>query len=210
MFLTLAAPAEAQLREKASVFLAYAAPVETEAEARAVLAEREKAMWDATHHCSAWSLRSGIRRGNDAGEPSGSAGAPILAAIEGAGLTDCIVVVTRWYGGTKLGVGGLVRAYGEAAARALAEAPRRTGVEAARLRIRYPYAHTAAVMRALERAGARQVEHGYAESGDAGIVDFAVPAEAVRALADELREGTAGAVSAESTGDCVLYGNADS
>jgi uncharacterized YigZ family protein len=210
LFVTLAAPAEAQIREKASVFLAYAAPVATEAEARAVLAEREKARWDATHHCSAWSLRSGIRRGNDAGEPSGSAGAPILAAIEGAGLTDCVVVVTRWYGGTRLGVGGLVRAYGEAAARALQAAPRRTGVEAARLRIRYPYAHTAAVMRALERAGARQVEHGYAEAGEAGIVDLAVPAGAVEALADELREGTAGAVFAERTGDLVLYGNANS
>ncbi|HEX6911128.1 MAG TPA: YigZ family protein, partial [Longimicrobium sp.] len=150
-FSTLAAPAEAQLREKASVFLACAAPAATEAEARAVLAQREKLHWDATHNCSAWVVRGGIRRANDAGEPSGSAGAPILAAIEGAGLTDCIVVVTRWYGGSKLGVGGLVRAYGDAAAQALAAAPRLAGTEAARLEVRYPYAHTAAVMRALER-----------------------------------------------------------
>ena len=208
MFTTLAAPAEAQIREKASVFLAYAAPAATEAEARAVLAQREKAVWDATHHCSAWVLRGGVRRANDAGEPSGSAGAPILAAIEGAGLTDCIVVVTRWYGGTKLGVGGLVRAYGEAAARALQAAPRRTGVEAARLSITYPYAHTAAVMRALERAGAEEVEHGYAESGGAGVVEISVPADAVKALAAELREGTAGAVAPERKGERVLYRNA--
>jgi putative IMPACT (imprinted ancient) family translation regulator len=131
LFVTLAAPAEAQIREKVSVFLARAAPVETEAEARAVLAEREKAMWDATHHCSAWSLRSCIRRGNDAGKPSGSAGAPILAAIEGGAHRlrrrgDALVR------GTKLGVGGLMRAYGEAVARAAGA--RRTGVEAARLR----------------------------------------------------------------------------
>ncbi len=210
LFTTLAAPAEAQIREKASVFLAYAAPATTEAEARAVLAEREKLHWDATHNCSAWSLRSGVRRANDAGEPSGSAGAPILAAIEGAGITDCIVVVTRWYGGTKLGVGGLVRAYGDAAARALAQAPRRTGMEAARLHVRYPYAHTAAVMRAMERAGAEEVEHGYAESGDAGIVEMSVPAGAVDALAGELREGTAGAVAPERKGDRVLYRNANS
>ena len=209
-FTTLAAPAEAQFREKASVFLAYAAPVATEAEARAVLAERERLHWDATHNCSAWSLRSGVRRANDAGEPSGSAGAPILAAIEGAGITDCIVVVTRWYGGTKLGVGGLVRAYGDAAARALEAAPRRTGVEAARLSIRYPYAHTAAVMRAMERAGAEEVEHGYAPSGDAGIVEISVPADALETLADELREGTAGAVFPERKEDRVLYRNADS
>lgn len=209
MFTTLAAPAEAQFREKASTFLALAVPVESEAQARAVLAEREKLHWDATHNCSAWVVRGDIRRANDDGEPSGSAGAPILAAIEGAGLTDCIVIVTRWYGGTKLGVGGLVRAYGDAAAQALAAAPRRTGVEAARLEVRYPYAHTAAVMRALERAGAEQVEHGYAESGDAGIVLVSVPHEAVEAFGDELREGTAGAVKPEPRGEIVLYRNAD-
>lgn len=209
-FTTLSAAAEAQFREKASVFLAHAAPVETEAEARAVLAEREKLHWDATHNCSAWLLRSGVRRANDAGEPSGSAGAPILAAIEGAGLTDCIVIVTRWYGGTKLGVGGLVRAYGDAAAQALAAALKRVGVEAARLRIQYPYAFTAAVMRAMERADAEEIEHGYAESGDAGIVEISVPQPAVAALGDELREGTAGAVAAEKIGDRVLYRNAES
>ncbi|HVH12636.1 MAG TPA: YigZ family protein [Longimicrobium sp.] len=209
-FVTLAAPAEAQFREKASTFLAYAAPAASEAEARAVLAQREKLHWDATHNCSAWVVRGGIRRANDAGEPSGSAGAPILAAIEGAGLTDCIVIVTRWYGGTKLGVGGLVRAYGDAAAQALAAAPRRTGVEAARLEVRYPYAHTAAVMRALERSGAEQIEHGYAESGDAGIVLASVPDGAVAAFTDELREGTAGAVAPERMGEVVLYRNAES
>jgi uncharacterized YigZ family protein len=209
-FQTLAAPAEAQFREKASTFLAYAAPAASEAEARAVLAEREKLHWDATHNCSAWVVRGGVRRANDAGEPSGSAGAPILAAIEGAGVTDCIVVVTRWYGGTKLGVGGLVRAYGDAAAQALAAAPRLAGTEAVRLEVRYPYAHTAAVMRALERAGAEQVEHGYAESGDAGIVLVSVPEEAAEGFADELREGTAGAVFPERMGQVVLYRNAES
>ena len=209
-FTTLAAPAEAQFREKASTFLAYAAPAASEEEARAVLAERERLHWDATHNCSAWVVRGGVRRANDAGEPSGSAGAPILAAIEGAGLSDCVVVVTRWYGGTKLGVGGLVRAYGDAAARALAAAPRRIGVEAARLEVRYPYAHTAAVMRALERAGAEQVEHGYADAGEAGIVAASIPDTAAQAFADELREGTAGAVAAERKGGIVLYRNADS
>jgi uncharacterized YigZ family protein len=208
-FLTLAAPAEAETRVKGSVFLALAAPVSREEEARALLAGREKAMWNATHHCSAWRLRSGVSRANDAGEPSGSAGAPILAAIEGAGLTDCMVVVTRWFGGTRLGVGGLVRAYGEAAAEALAAAPKRLGTRAARLSVRYPYEHTAAVMRVLERAGAAAVEHGYAESGDGGTVEFSVPASAAARLADELREATAGALAPERTGEAVLYRNAN-
>lgn len=206
-FLTLAGPAEARTREKASVFLAFAAPVETEEEAREMVAERGRAMWDASHHCSAWKLRGGVSRANDAGEPSGSAGAPILAAIEGAGLTDLVVVVTRWYGGTKLGVGGLVRAYGDAAAQALAAAPRRTGTHAARLSVRYPYAHTSAVMRALERAGAVEVEHGYADSGEVGTVEFSVPASIQEALRDELREQTAGALAPEHVGEVVLYRN---
>ncbi|HEX9939363.1 MAG TPA: YigZ family protein [Longimicrobium sp.] len=208
-FLTLAAPGEAQTRVKASVFLATAWPVETEDEARAILAAREKAMWDATHHCNAWKLRGGVSRANDAGEPGGSAGAPILAAIDGAGLVDVLVVVTRWYGGTKLGVGGLVRAYGEAAALALEAAPRRVGTVAERLRVRYPYAHTSAVMRVLERAGAAEIEHGYAEAGDAGIVEFSVPATLQGPVRDELREATAGAVAPEPLGSAVLYRNAE-
>jgi len=209
-FLTLAGPGEAETRVKASVFLAHAAPVASEEEARAILAAREKAMWDANHHCSAWTLRGGVARANDAGEPSGSAGAPILAAIEGAGLADTLVIVTRWFGGTKLGVGGLVRAYGEAAALALEAAPRRVGTVAARLRVCYPYAHTAAVMRVLERAGGAEVEHGYADAGDAGIVAFSVPASAEGAVRDELREATSGALAPERVGDGVLYRNADS
>ena len=209
-FLTLAGSGEAETRVKASVFLAHAAPVASKEEARGILAAREKAMWDANHHCSAWKLRGGIARANDAGEPNGSAGAPILAAIEGAGLVDTLVIVTRWFGGTKLGVGGLVRAYGEAAALALEAAPRRIGTVAARLGVRYPYAHTAAVMRVLERAGAAAVEHGYAEAGDAGIVEFSVPASAEGGVADELREATSGALAPEHVGAAVLYRNADS
>ena len=206
-FLTLAGTGEAETRVKASVFLAYATPVASEEEARAVLAAREKAMWDANHHCSAWRLRGGVARANDAGEPNGSAGAPILAAIEGAGLTDALVIVTRWFGGTKLGVGGLVRAYGEAAALALEAAPRRIGTAAARLRVRYPYAHTAAVMRVLERAGAAAVEHGYAEAGDAGIVEFSVPASVEDGVREELREATSGALAPEHVGGAVLSRN---
>jgi putative IMPACT (imprinted ancient) family translation regulator len=207
-FLTLAAPAEARTRVRGSVFLARAAPAASEEEARAVLAAREKADPHATHHCSAWSLRGGLRRANDAGEPSGSAGAPVLAAIEGAGVTDAVVVVTRWYGGTKLGVGGLVRAYGEAAAAALDAAPRRTGVPAVRLRVAYPYEHTAAVMRAVEQAGAAALEHGYADGGRAGTLALTVPEGAVEGFRDALREGTAGAVAPEVGGTVVLYRNA--
>lgn len=206
-FLTLAGPGTADTRIKASVFHALAVPVRSEDEARAAVAARAREMFDAAHHCSAWRLRDGTGRANDAGEPSGSAGAPILAAIDGAGVTDCCVVVTRYFGGTKLGVGGLVRAYGEAAALALEGAPRLAGVRAVRLRVRYPYEHTAAVMRMLERARADEVEHGYAEGGRRGEVEFAVGAGAEAAVGEMLRDDTAGTVAPERTGETVLYRN---
>ncbi|MCA9712397.1 MAG: YigZ family protein, partial [Myxococcales bacterium] len=105
---------------KGSRFLATLAPVHDRAQARAFVAEIEAEMPDATHHC--WALRlarPSLERAVDAGEPSGSAGRPILAAMTGRDVVDACVVVTRYFGGTKLGVGGLVRAYGGAAAAVL-------------------------------------------------------------------------------------------
>lgn len=170
-----------------------------------MLAACERKHFDATHNCSAWRIHDGPWRANDAGEPSGSAGAPILAAIDGAELQDVVVVVTRYYGGTKLGVGGLVRAYGEAAALALDAAPLRLAVPALRLILRYPYDLTSAVMRALERAGATELEHGYAAGGTAGELTCTVPATAVGELRETLLEQTGGAVAPEETGRTIVY-----
>lgn len=204
-FQTLAAPGEAEIRVQGSRFLALASPVQTEDAARALVADQARRMWDATHHCSAWVLRSGVRRANDAGEPGGSAGPPILVAIEGARLVDCSVVVTRHYGGVPLGIGGLMRAYGEAAAQALAAAPRRTGTHAVRFRIRYPYLLTGAVMRALGRSGATDIHHGYAPGGSRGAVEFAVRVGEEAIFRDLLQEQTGGSVEPELLGRTVLY-----
>jgi uncharacterized YigZ family protein len=112
-------------KTKGSRHIATIAPVATTAAAEAVVARVRDEMPDATHHAFAWRLRAGDGpsglsfRSSDDGEPSGSAGRPILAQIDGRELTDVVVVVTRYFGGTKLGVGGLVRAYGGAAAEAL-------------------------------------------------------------------------------------------
>lgn len=205
-FLTLAGRAEAETRVRASRFLAVAAPAADEDEARALVSELQRRHFDATHHCSAWRFHGGGWRANDAGEPSGSAGAPILAAIDGAGLTDCAVVVIRYYGGTKLGVGGLVRAYGDAAALALQQAPRQVGTPARRVRVRYSYGHTAAVMRLLERLEAREVEHGFAAGGALGEVAFTVALSLLPELPELLREQTAGAVAPELLEPRLLFG----
>ena len=204
-FLTLAGRGEAETRVKASRFHAVAAPVLDSGEARALLAERQRAAFDATHHCSAWRLRDGVWRANDAGEPSGSAGAPILAAIAGADLQDCGVVVTRYYGGTKLGVGGLIRAYGEAAALALEQAPRWRATPAMRLRVRYDYAHTAAVMRVLEKLGTQEIEHGYAGEGATGEVAFTLAVVERPALDELLRDQTSGDLAAEVLEPRLIY-----
>ncbi|HET8902266.1 MAG TPA: YigZ family protein [Holophagaceae bacterium] len=122
----LTAPASFKLREKASVFLAELHPAPDAAARAEVLARLRKRDFDATHHCSAW--REGLPLkawgADDDGEPSGTAGAPMLRVLEGAGLTDLIAICIRWYGGTKLGTGGLVRAYTEAVQGAIAEAER--------------------------------------------------------------------------------------
>ncbi|MQA90902.1 MAG: hypothetical protein GEU90_11780 [Gemmatimonas sp.] len=204
-FLTLAGAGEAETRVRGSRFLAIAFPASSEAGVRSILEERERARFDATHHCAAWRFRDGSWRALDAGEPSGSAGAPILSAIDAAGLTDAAVIVTRYFGGTKLGIGGLVRAYGDSTSQALAAAPKRRGVAAVRLRIRYPYDLTTVVMRALERRGTCHVEHGYVDAGNEAVVDLTLPANELRPFAEFLREQSAGLLEPEVGLETVVY-----
>ena len=126
---TLATAATHVLEVKHSRFIAQAAPATSPEAALAFLAQ--VADPEATHNC--WAYRIGAEyRSSDDGEPSGTAGRPILAAIEGQGYDQVVAVVTRWYGGIKLGAGGLVRAYGGAAAECLRSAERRALVVDAR------------------------------------------------------------------------------
>ena len=119
---TLAKAAEAEIVEKKSVFIAYAARATTEEEAQAIIRERSKQFSDATHNVYAYYLRGGaIARYSDDGEPQGTSGIPTLNVLKMSGADDLCVVVTRYFGGTLLGAGGLVRAY-SAAARAAIEA----------------------------------------------------------------------------------------
>ncbi len=101
---------------KKSRFIGYAKPIKTEQDALAFIEDIRKKHWDATHNVYAYSLREGsIKRFSDDGEPQGTAGMPVLNVITQEGVTDCVVVVTRYFGGILLGGGGLVRAYTQSA-----------------------------------------------------------------------------------------------
>jgi uncharacterized YigZ family protein len=123
-YLTIARDATAEVEDRGSRFLCTLRRVETEDDARALVAALRREHWDARHHCSAFVLGpdGALQRSSDDGEPAGTAGAPMLDVLRGAGLSDVAAVVTRWFGGTLLGAGGLVRAYGDAVRGAVAEA----------------------------------------------------------------------------------------
>lgn len=122
-FKTITVPREISYRQLSSKFLAYAYPVESEAEIKEHLDALRKRWYDATHHCYAWRLgpHGEQFRANDDGEPSSTAGKPILGQLLSQEITNCLVVVVRYFGGTKLGVPGLIAAYKESTALVLAE-----------------------------------------------------------------------------------------
>ena len=120
---TIAKAQETTYRQLSSKFLVYAYPVETESEIKEHLDALRKRWFDATHHCYAWRLGAHGEhyRANDDGEPSSTAGKPILGQLLSQEITNCLVVVVRYFGGTKLGVPGLIAAYKESTAQVLAE-----------------------------------------------------------------------------------------
>ena len=135
-YLTLKEYGEAEFVINKSKFIAYAKRVETEEEARLFLAEIKKKHYDATHNCSAYIIKqensSEINKADDDGEPSGTAGKPILEVLKRNELVNSIVIVTRYFGGIKLGSGGLIRAYGKAAS---------LGISAAKIVMRSLYSN---------------------------------------------------------------------
>lgn len=160
---SLAGPSEGVYKEKGSRFYAYAFPVKSQEEIAAALAGVHKQYHDARHVCYAWRLgpKGEPFRANDDGEPSHSAGDPILNEMRSVEVSDALVAVVRYFGGTKLGVGGLIRAYGTAAREAL-EANKRVEVTLTeRISIRYPYDRTSDVNRILHQLKIEATEANY-------------------------------------------------
>ncbi len=192
---TVAATAEHEELVKGSRFVARVLWIGDEAEARAARDEVRARGPDASHHCLAW--RTGERMGaDDDGEPGGTAGRPMLEVLLKRDLDHVAIVCSRWFGGTKLGAGGLVRAYGGSAAKALDRAGERTVHERVRAVAHVPYPWIDTVHRALDAwPEAVKGEPGY--GADGARLPVTLRADAVDALRATLSEGTAGDVRLE-------------
>lgn len=182
---TLAAIAAHSIEIKHSRFLAQAAPADSPETALAFIARVSDP--DATHNCWAYRIAAEYRSSDD-GEPAGTAGRPILAAIEGQGYDQVVVVVTRWYGGIKLGAGGLVRAYAGAAAECLRNAQRHALVVMVDLQLACMFDDLGNVHAALPAHAAHKLAEAFDESG--AILQLRLPASQLDTLKSHLRDAT--------------------
>jgi len=164
-FLTIESSAEGLYKESGSKFLAFAYPVSSEDEIKAKIEVLKKKYFDATHYCFAWILgadKSRFRAFDD-GEPNHSAGDPILGQIRSKNLTNVLVVVVRYYGGTKLGVGGLIQAYKTAAEESLNNASIIEMDVTEKIAIQYSYDETSDVMRLVKEFEIKILSEKYLE-----------------------------------------------
>lgn len=193
---TIAAAVDHELVIKKSRFLAHVAPVASPEEADEVIAVIKKKYWDARHNCSAQvtGLRGDRARSSDDGEPSGTAGMPMLEVLRRRELTDVVAVVTRYFGGVKLGAGGLVRAYSSAVSAALDLAVLRDRALLQQVTVAVPHAEAGRFDNALREwvAGNGAVLGETAYAADA-MFEIWAPAETLPALDADVAAWSAGA-----------------
>jgi uncharacterized YigZ family protein len=191
-YLTAAGPGRGEYEDRKSRFLSRVESVSSEAAAKDLIARVRREFPDATHHVYAYLLREGnVMRWSDDGEPGGTSGQPTLAVLQGAGLTDVCCVTARYFGGTLLGSGGLVRAYSAAARLAVTDAGIARMTSWRKGAFACSYARYERLRRALEDRGARVEETSF---GAAVEIVFSAPEAQMGAVGDMLRELTAGEV----------------
>ncbi|WP_062072431.1 IMPACT family protein [Demequina sediminicola] len=196
---TIAAPIEHRLVIKKSVFLTRITPVDSVEQADAVVAAIRKRDWDARHHCTAMVVGTDAdrQRSSDDGEPSGTAGVPMLEVLRHRNVTDVVAVVSRWFGGVKLGAGGLVRAYGAAVSGALDDATWLDRVPLTSVTLDVPHSDAGRVLASLhtwaDSHGAVVDEPVYGARARLGVW---VAPDGVEAVGAEVASITAGAIDA--------------
>lgn len=190
-----------EITEKKSRFIAEVYHVDSEEEAMEHLEEIRKRFWDARHHC--WAYITGRNPANermsDDGEPAGTAGKPILEVIRGRCLTDVLVVVTRYFGGTLLGTGGLVRAYTQAAAEGIDNSVIITKIHGVNMKITTDYTGLGKLQYILGQRGISILNSIYTDKVELVVL---VPDEDEGALKKEIMEGSNGQALMEITGEC--------
>ena len=200
-YLTITETGKGEYEEKKSRFLGEAIHVESEEEASAHVARIRKQYYDARHHCYAWVIGEGSERKKSAddGEPSGTAGQPILKVIEGSGCTNVLVIVTRYFGGTLLGTGGLVRAYTQAARSAIGNAQTVRMCLCRKIAVTLEYGALDRVLYELRR---QEIETGETEYGAQVTLHLTAEEEYADALEKMITALTSGgaAIETESEG----------
>lgn len=196
-YVTIAQRAEDDFFERKSQFIGYIAPVSSEEEALAFLAEIRAKHRDARHNCFAYILQNGVKRASDDGEPQGTAGVPIMEVVEREGLTDVIVVVTRYFGGILLGAGGLVRAYAHAAKLAVDAAQRKVMSPAVLVEMQMDYNQYGRINNVLSKYTAIVQDTTFTDMVTMRILFIERDVEAFRAELTEMTAATVEAVEVE-------------
>ena len=188
-YITLNQRAQDEFVERKSRFIGTATPVSTQEEAVAFIEEMRSKYWDATHNVYAYILRDGTKRYSDDGEPQGTAGGPVLDVLQKEGLTDLCVVVTRYFGGTLLGTGGLVRAYSGALKEGLKACVVVEKKLASCLEVRTDYNGVGKIQYIAAQSGIDTLD---SQHTDQVLFTFLVPAAEEGRFKAQLTEGTNG------------------
>lgn len=172
-YLTINALSQSQLTEKRSRFLAFALPIRSEEEAKHYVAQYKKKFYDARHVCYAYIVGDdgGTTRANDDGEPSGTAGRPILGQLQSHGLTYVLGIVVRYFGGVKLGTGPLGVAYKTVICEALDMAEKKECIMTSQFSVSIPYADADCAMRFIREGGGNIIQRDFDEQGTTLLVD---------------------------------------
>ena len=196
-------PAQGEIVEKKSRFIANLEHVESEEEALAYIETIRKKYWDARHNCYAYCIgkKQELKRCSDDGEPSGTAGVPMLTVLEKQGLTNVVAVVTRYFGGIKLGAGGLIRAYSGSVAHAIEEIGRVEVKELTGLTVELTYSQYQVFSNFLEKEGLQEFDTTFLS--DVSTTLFVEESEIER-LGQELTEFYQGKVTYEKSGKKIV------
>lgn len=194
---------EGEIVEKKSRFIATVTPVESEDEALQFIEAMRKKYWDARHNCYAYVIgeRNELQRFSDDGEPGGTAGKPMLDVLLGEEIHNVVVVVTRYFGGTLLGTGGLVRAYSSAAKAGLASSVIITKIQGLKLQITTDYTGLGKIQYILGHRGLKILDSVYTDKVDLEVL---VPRSLLDIIKSEITEGTNGQARMEEGTECYL------